>query len=280
MELNVYNPEIIELLGEDLTNILFKNGGTGPDKVGSSSNTGSTTQTDSSMRPTSGTAADITPTTDNETTSTLSDLEKARELAIHNKVIDSIFADEFIAEVKKFKDAMTGISKAYSKRIDFLDTHPLVSEPQKVDVLTLVLQDQSDLLDQYTANRQRIAKSTVSNLPPEIKAKFEVIDQKLRNIRATLLKDIDDLRDLGDKKKQMHKFFVDLNAYRNKVHKENNAYETLWREEFKKHFPDLCKLKEYKQFMNTERQNSIKEVVDKDNYLRKKISEIINPNNK
>jgi len=43
---------------------------------------------------------------------------------------------------------------------------------------------------------------------------------------------------------------------------------------------DIYKLKEFKQLVNVEGPKSIKEVVDEDGYLKKKISEIINANNK
>jgi hypothetical protein len=43
---------------------------------------------------------------------------------------------------------------------------------------------------------------------------------------------------------------------------------------------DIYKLKEFKQLVNVEGPKSIKEVVDQDSYLKKKIYEIINANNK
>ena len=75
-------------------------------------------------------------------------------------------------------------------------------------------------------------------------------------------------------------FFDNLNAHRNRTNKLITKYENISHNAFKEHMSDIYKLKEFKQLVNIEGPKSIKEVVDQDSYLKKRIYEIINSNNK
>lgn len=85
---------------------------------------------------------------------------------------------------------------------------------------------------------------------------------------------------IKEEKQQVKEYFDLFNGYRNKVKKEITKLETLSRDGFRKHLPDLYKLKEFKQIVNIDAPKAIKEVVDQDGYLKSKISEIINAKNK
>lgn len=88
------------------------------------------------------------------------------------------------------------------------------------------------------------------------------------------------VRSILDEKQQVKEFFNIFNSYRNKVSKDINKLEHVTHEGFRINMPDLYKTKEFKQLINIDSPKVIKKVVDEDNYLKKKISEIINEKKK
>lgn len=200
---------------------------------------------------------------------------------IHNKVIDSIFVDELYKEHANFEIAMGKIAKALKDRLDLFPKNNITMADKGVkEILLKVLIDQSGFNDQATMNRIKLIQSHSSSLPLETKESLLLIEKKIEKLHMDFSNDTTDKITNMTDEKQVKVFFDTLNAYRNAVRKELIKYETITQDGFKKNFPDLFKLKEYKKLVNIDRPKCIKQVVDQDSYLKKKISEIINENKK
>lgn len=92
-------------------------------------------------------------------------------------------------------------------------------------------------------------------------------------LNNSLLAKPDNLLKFDDKEAKT--LFDQLNAYRNKNRKLLNQYENIWKQNLKKDVPELFSNKAFKNIINKESADTIKNVVDLDSHLKTKLSDAI-----
>jgi hypothetical protein len=182
--------------------------------------------------------------------------------------------NEFKSEMGEFADKLKNRNKIFDV---FTFTG---NEPEVHQFLVKELRNQNHILTAYILARIDCVRITMPILPSDVKGELNTINDNMSKLYNNHLENIEKIRNIKDERQQAKEYFDTLNAYRNKARKEVIKYEAVSHDGLKKYQPNLYKLKEFKQLVNIDAPKVIKEVVDQDDYLKKKISEIINATKK
>jgi hypothetical protein len=204
---------------------------------------------------------------------------------LYAKAYDLAYADVIKGEFSKFTEEMSKIVQSLKDRHEILEKNKDITKGSftyREFILSEMLQDQLQFYNGSIQQRIELVKINFPSIPLKIKEELISIEKEIHEINNKLIIDITKIGDGNwrDDIKNIKIFFDNLNAHRNRTNKLIVKYENISHSAFKEHMSDIYKLKEFKQLVNVEGPKSIKEVVDQDSYLKKKISEIINANNK
>ena len=197
------------------------------------------------------------------------------------KIIDGLFVEGIKVEFDKFRFEMEKVAKSLKDRHEMFDQGKVTMGDLDVpNLLVMMLQDQTQFFNASILKRIEWTNVTRSNLPSDVRTELSTIVQNIFNLKEEHTNSIAKIARIKEEKQQVKEYFDLFNGYRNNVKKEISKLETVSRDGYRKHLPDLYKLKEFKQIVNVDAPKAIKEVVDQDGYLKSKISEIINAKKK
>jgi len=210
---------------------------------------------------------------------TVRSIEKQKIL--ENKVLDELYTETLIEEFETMKVNMGKITKWLDEKNTMLSQDTLTTNnPATTKLLIMLIQDQNRYLDMSIRNRVAWVDVTAPNLPRHVWEESTAIKEKIEKLHVEHWVHINRIRNIENQQVLVKEFFDFTNAYRNKVRVEIIKLETVSHDGFRKYLPDLYKMKEFKQLVNKDVPKARLEVVEQDNYLKKKISEIINAKKK
>ncbi len=135
---------------------------------------------------------------------------------------------------------------------------------------------QADILMRATGGREKWLRELRYYLSDVDKAKIEEISDKLDKAQDDFLDKTDTLAGTDPEKLRVEikQFFDYTNTYRNTVKKELAAADSIMRKGLKEH--SIYEKKELRQMINSDYPKALKAFYDEDNYLKKRIMEVLN----
>jgi len=178
----------------------------------------------------------------------------------------------------------TGILKKINEKSPYFtweippnNTDPSINEVSIAQGFFTAEKYQAEVLINSATARDKFLRDFRFYLPEVDRAKIEEISNKLDDIKDEYLDKISTLQGTGtiDKIRVEIKLFFDYtNTYRNAVKRELYEAESIMRRGLKNH--PLYKNKEVRKMINVDYPKALKSLSDQDNYLKKRIGEILN----
>jgi hypothetical protein len=198
--------------------------------------------------------------------------EEIKEM-VHHKVTVSILGEYIVKDTKEVISAMSKWADVLKK---YNDTIPLDGKQLEgyQDTLIKLLQFQSNTYTQFVSNRMSWLHARTENMLPSNKEKILEFRRKIMEIQADYRSKISTVQNLDSNTKQVKQLYAILNEYRNKVSKELNQAENIGLQDIRN--SDLIKEPEVKKTINVQYIEAKRRYVHEDEYLRKKIGEILN----
>lgn len=182
--------------------------------------------------------------------------------------------EQYTRVLKKINDE----SKYFTWEIPENNTDPTINIGSVAEGIFTAAKYQADILIRTTTGRDAFIRGLRLYLSPEEKAKIEEISSKLDEAKEEYILKMETLEGTGPTLRKLRieiKLFFDYtNTYRNIVKKELYEAESILRKGLKKH-PSF-KDKEFRKMLNVDYPNAIKSLNDQDNYLKKRIAEVVN----
>lgn len=182
--------------------------------------------------------------------------------------------EQYTRVLKKISDE----SKYFTWEIPENNTDPTINIGSVAEGMFTAVKYQADILIQASTGRDEFIRDLRLYLSPEERAKIEKISSKLDEAKEEYLLKMETLEGKGPTLKKLRieiKLFFDYtNTYRNIVKKELHEAESILRKGLKNH-PSF-KDKEFRKMLNVDYTNAVKSLNDQDNYLKKRIGEVLN----
>ena len=192
---------------------------------------------------------------------------------VHNKVLLSILGEHVLKDTNEVIFAMSKWADLLKKYNDTLPLDKTELEGNE-DIMIKLLQFQSNTYTQFVSNRMSWLFARSENMLPNNREKIVELRQKMMEIQTDYRSKIPTMENLSNKTKKVKELYANLNEYRNKVSKELNQAETIGLEDLRK--SDLIKEPGIKKAINVEYIEAKKKYNHEDNYLKKRIGQIIN----
>jgi hypothetical protein len=193
------------------------------------------------------------------------------EVAVYkfNKDMVPVFG-QFVHILKKLNNVN------YTFEIPKNNTDPAITEVAIAQEFFLALKSQADMLIRATGGRENLLRDLRYYLSDEDKARIEEISVRLDTAQFEYFGRIETLSGTDPDKLRIEikQFFDYTNTYRNAVKKELAAADAIMRKGLKEH--TVFKKKELREMFNRDYPRTIKPFYDQDDYLRKRVLEILN----
>lgn len=194
-------------------------------------------------------------------------------------------SDKFYNNMVPVFDGYCSLLKKISDKTDYFtweipqnNTNPAINKGSVAEGFFTAVKYQANVLINSTTGRDEFLRELRLYLPPEEWEKIEAISNRLDEHKFDYIAKMDTLQGTGPSLKKLRveiKLFFDYtNTYRNAVKRELCEAESIMRKGLKKH-PSF-KDKEFRKMFNVDYPKAVKSLYDQDNYLKKRIGEILN----
>lgn len=182
--------------------------------------------------------------------------------------------EQYTSVLKKISDK----AKYFTWEIPENNTDPTINIGSVAEGFFTAVKYQADILIRASTGRDEFIRDFRFYLSPEDKAKIEEISSRLDDAKEEYILKMETLEGTGPSLKKLRveiKLFFDYtNSYRNTVKRELNEAESILKRGLKKH-PSF-KDKEFRKMINVDYPKVVKSLNDQDNYLKRRIAEILN----
>jgi len=213
-------------------------------------------------------------------TESKSSVDPQKGIQNETKIEDIFYVDSITKEYNNFKEELSKVVKGLKERLDLLEKNLDLIATNKVSsekVVSGMLEDQLMSYNGVSISRIRVGKINFPSLPLDVKNELLAIEKEFIELNRKVVSDINKINKgyWRDDMKNIKIFFDTMNAYRNKSNKIISKFDRILHESIKTHMAEIYKIKDFRQLVNTEVPKTVKEVVDQDSYLKKRIGEII-----
>lgn len=192
----------------------------------------------------------------------------------------SILSSRFVESTEVLSNDIKGLSRHLETHGRNLPDNAKLTSMSEGEFLKL-LHKNSHILGAYTSNRAAWMHAHRALLSDVDRAKLDEILENGKNIHKNYLEKAQKISQLDSTQTQVKTFYGELNHYRSRILKElNKADSIIWdnlktspmaeRPELKNEYADIKKI------FNIEYTEAKKNFIKHDNYLKKRIGEIIN----
>ena len=193
----------------------------------------------------------------------------------------SALADEITQHTKEFTEDFVNINQLSLRKYERLNNTRLSLElPEFVEPFWIVIKHQADMVIKSVHNRFTwVENMTRVGITSNTQEKLDLINSNLDNALNEYLSKVDELSEGdGDIQSKLKEMYNATNAYRNRTYKDLNKAEELVKSDFRE--GPLYKSKILKELVNKKYPDAKKSFITADDYLRKKISEVLNAKKK
>lgn len=200
----------------------------------------------------------------------------SREKEIEKSVVVSILGDEVTVDTKDMIKSILDWSKQLGKWADFPCPENRLT-PGTEEGFLIMLRDQSKIFSIHTKTRLVWVEARLANALPETSLKIKEVKSNLLEIESKYYLKVNEIIKLENKASQVKQFYAASNEYRNLVSKGLNQIDNLLIEDIKN--GALYKHTQFRRTINVDYAKAKKEYNDKDNYIKKRVGEILKNKN-